>query len=186
MFAYLLRNDKVDSPQRRTSLVLPVLLIPPVILTCLAFLTLARLKTSNMRVGTSLEVTPTATIDVAGLAMAHYQQGVTYHARGQYSQAETAYHAALAADPTLAVAYNALGNLYLDLGRPSKALRMFSQAVQAEPEVAEWWRNLGVVLANEWNLMEAEAALEKAVSLDPDNPDLIDELTQVYAQLERK
>jgi tetratricopeptide (TPR) repeat protein len=171
------------SPDQRTSLGLLALLIPPVILTGLAFLTLARFNASDAPVGTPLAIAPTAVVDESSLALTHYQQGVDYHIQGQYPQAELAFKAALAVDPTLAVAYNALGNLYLDLERPSEALMMFGQAVQAEPEVAEWWRNLGVVRANQGYLTEAVAALETAVSLDPSSAAINDELTLIHAQL---
>lgn len=176
----------MDDPQRRNSLVLLVLLIPPIALTCLAFLTLSRLKTPAILADKPLEVTSTPTINPAELALAHYQRGVTYHIQKRFSQAELAYKAALAADPTSGKVYNALGNLYLDLQQPAEALQMFSLAAQTEPKVAEWWRNLGVVQANEGHLIEAAAALENAVRLDPGNLALIDELNLIYAKLGRE
>ncbi len=176
----------MDAPQPRNSLVLLVLFIPPALLTCLAFLTLAGSNSLVRLADEPLETTPTVTVDSADLALAHYQQGIAYHVQKRYSQAESAYKAALKADPTLGEVYNALGNLYLDLDRPYAALQMFSQAVHTEPEVAEWWRNLGVVQANEGYLIEAAAALEQAVSLDPGNLALRDELNLIYTKLGRE
>jgi tetratricopeptide (TPR) repeat protein len=176
----------VNPPNRRILLVFLALLLPPIILTCLAFMTLAKMKTSDLSIDIALEVTPTAAIGQPDLALTKYKEGVTYHVQGNYSQAESTYLAALEADPDSGIIYNALGILYIDTDRPAEALLMFSQAVQVEPDIAEWWRNLGVVQANQGYLDQAVFSLETAIRLDPYNQVLYSELNLIYTQLERK
>jgi len=161
------------------------LLLPPVALTLLAFLTLARVDETQMVVGAPLDATPTPAVDPLAQAQAHFETGLAQQAQGDYAAAEAAYRAALAIDPALAPVYGALGSLYVAMERPSEARAFYQQAAALEPEAAEWQRNLGVVQANLGNLDEAAAALETAVALAPADASLHYELGQVYAYLQR-
>jgi Flp pilus assembly protein TadD len=75
----------------------------------------------------------------------------------------------------------ALGSLYVAWERPSEALTFYQQAAALEPDSAEWPRNIGVLLANLGDVAGAVAALETAVTLAPNDPQLQYELGQVYA-----
>lgn len=164
-------------PNRRMALAYLALLLPPLIMTLLAFATLARVDESEIVVGEPLDATPTPPPD----PLDYFQEGMAQQEAGNFAAAETAFRAALAIDPQLAPVYNALGGLYVAQQRPSEAIPLYRQATQLEPETAEFWRNLGIVLANQGQADEGVAALETAVTLAPNNPMFHYELGQLYA-----
>jgi tetratricopeptide (TPR) repeat protein len=172
-------------PSRRMTFGYLALLLPPLVITLLAFLTLAHVDQAQMVVGTPLDATPSPTLEPLAQAQVHFETGLAQQAQGNYAAAEAAYRAALAIDPALAPVYGALGSLYAALERPSEALAFYQQAAALEPEAAEWRRSLGVVQANLGHLDEAAAALETAVALAPQDAQLHYELGQVYAYLQR-
>jgi tetratricopeptide (TPR) repeat protein len=164
-------------PNRRMTLAYLALLLPPLIMTLLAFATLARVDESEIVVGEPLDATPTPPPD----PLDYFQEGVAQQEAGNFAAAEAAYRAALEIDPQLAPVYNALGGLYVAWQRPSEAISLYRQATQLEPETGDYWRNLGIMLANQGQIDKAVAALETAVALAPDDPQLHYELGQVYA-----
>lgn len=172
-------------PNRRTTISYLMLLLPPLVLTLLAFVALAQVDEANIAVGAPLEAILTPTPEPLAQALAYFEQGTALQAQGDYPAAEQAYRAALAAEPGLAPVYDALGSLYAASDRPVDALAAYRQAVALEPEVGERWRNLGVVQANQGDLAAAAASLERAVSLVPSESSWRFELGQVYAYLGR-
>ncbi len=172
-------------PTRRMALGYLALLLPPLAITLLAFVTLARVDEAAIVVDVPLDATPTPTPDSLTGALAFFQQGIAHQERGDYSAAEVAYRSALAIDPTLAPVYNALGSLYVTWERPAEAIPFYQQATQLEPETAEFWRNLAVVQANQGQTLAGIATLETAVALAPDDPTLHYELGQLYAHAQR-
>lgn len=54
-------------------------------------------------------------------AIKHYQEGRSFHQKGNLSAAERAYKKALKINPDFVEAYNNLANAYLDRGHFSKA-----------------------------------------------------------------
>jgi len=173
-------------PDRRTALHTLLLLLPPLTLTLLAFLTLAHMDPARMVVSAPLEALATVTPEPAQRAAAWLQQGAAHQARGDYRAAEEAYRAALAVDDRLAAGYGGLGSLYVAMARPDDAVAMYRRAIALTPETAEWWRNLGVVQANQGELAAAAAALERAVALAGDQAAWHFELGQVYAATQRQ
>jgi tetratricopeptide (TPR) repeat protein len=172
-------------PNRRTALSYLALLLPPLIITLLAFATLSGLDEADMEVGIPLDAALAPTPDPLAEALAFFQEGVAQQEAGNYAAAEAAYRSALAVEPALAPVYNALGSLYVAWQRPSEAIPMYQQATQLEPETAEFWRNLGIVQANQGQTEAGIAALETAVALTPDDPMLHFELGQLYAYEQR-
>lgn len=168
-------------PNRRAAASHLALLLPPLVMTVLAFITLARVDSADLAVGTPLDATPVVTPDALAQAQDHFETGLAHQARGNFAAAEQAYRAALAIDPSLAPVHNALGGLYVTRNQPAAALEFYRQAVALDPATAEWQRNLGVVQANLGDLAAAVAALETATRLDPDNAGLFYELGQIYA-----
>lgn len=168
-------------PNRRTALAYLALLLPPLIMTLLAFVTLARVDKTEIVGGEPLDATPTPPPD----PLSYFQEGVAQQAAGHFAAAEQAYRAALAIDPTLAPVHNALGSLYVAWQRPLEAIPYYRQATQLEPETAEFWRNLGIVLANQGQIDAGIMALETAVVRAPDDPMLHYELGQLYAYVQR-
>lgn len=172
-------------PSRRMALAYLALLLPPLLLTLLAFAALATVNEAEMVVGAPLEAMPTATASPLTQALALFQQGIAQQEGGDHAAALASYQAALAIDPRLAPVHGALGSLYVALGEPQSAIASYRQAARLEPNKAEWPRSLGVVLANQGQLAEGMAALEQAVALAPDDPMLHYELGQVYAFVAR-
>lgn len=172
-------------PSRRLALGYLALLLPPLVITLLAFATLARVETADMVVGVPLDATPVPTLPPLAQAQALFEEGLAQQAQGNFAAAEEAYLAALAIDATLAPVHGALGSLHVAWGQPSEAIAYYQQAAFLEPQAAEWQRSLGVVQANLGNLSEAVAALETAVSLSPDDAMLLYELGQLYAYEQR-
>lgn len=170
---------------RRLALGYLALLLPPLALTLLAFISLATVDEAEMVVGTPLDATPVPTPVPQAQVQAYFAEGMAWQEQGDFAAAAQAYQAALAIDPTLAPVYGALGSLYVAWARPLEAAAFYQQAAELEPDVAEWPRNLGVVQANLGQMAAAAAALETAVALAADDPQLHYELGQVYAYMQR-
>lgn len=172
-------------PNRRTALTYLALLLPPLIITLLAFVTLATVDETAMAVGAPLDAMPSPTPEPLAQALVHFQEGIAQQEAGDYAAALASYQAALAIDPALAPVYGGLGSLYVALEQPQPAIASYREAARLEPDKAEWQRSLGVVLANQGQMAEGVAALERAAGLAPDDPMLHYELGQVYAFVAR-
>lgn len=172
-------------PSKRLALGYLALLLPPLVLTLLAFGTLAQVETADMVVGVPLDATPVPTVPPLAQAQALFEEGLAQQEQGNFAAAEEAYLAALAIDATLAPVHGALGSLHVAWGQPAEAIGYYQQAAVLEPQAAEWQRSLGVVQANLGNVAAAIEALETAVSLSPEDAMLLYELGQLYAYEQR-
>jgi len=86
---------------------------------------------------------------------------------GEFDQAEKAFQAVFAADPTFASSHNGLGWARLMRGDPAGALAKFDEAVRLDATVALSHNNRGVALRDLGRLDEAVAAYKEAARLDP-------------------
>lgn len=168
-------------PNRRTALAYLTLLVPPLLITVLAFGMLATLDETAIAVGTPLNATATPIVD----PLLHLQEGITQQKAGNYAAALSFYQAALAIDSQLAPVHGALGSLYVAMEQPQSAIASYREAVRLEPDRAEWQHSLGVVLANQGQVAEGLTLLEAAAILAPDDALLHYELGEVYAYLAR-
>ncbi|MFT6582413.1 MAG: tetratricopeptide (TPR) repeat protein [Alphaproteobacteria bacterium] len=75
-------------------------------------------------------------------------------------------------DPKDALALNGLGAVYLRLGRENDAENALTHALDNAPDHAPAWSNLGNLRQDQRRLEEAFDAHDKAVALEPDNPEL--------------
>jgi tetratricopeptide (TPR) repeat protein len=94
--------------------------------------------------------------------------------------AEKNIKAALALDPDNDYTLFVLGRLRLAQGKFDEALEALSRAAQINPEDAEIQNNLGVALSEKGLRVPAEAALRKAVQIDPGCADAHANLAFVY------
>jgi Tfp pilus assembly protein PilF len=78
---------------------------------------------------------------------------------------------ALALDPDLAEAHNALGEMLAGSGDLSRGESEFRKALSVEPDLAGALGNLGHVLAASGNVAEAAWYFERAVRRDPNDAD---------------
>jgi tetratricopeptide (TPR) repeat protein len=106
-----------------------------------------------------------------GHAVALLQAGLARHQAGQLAEAETAYRAALAADPALADALHLLGIVALQRGRSAEALGLIDRAVALQPGNAAFFTNRGLVLGNLGRTAEALDSYDRALALQPGVPE---------------
>jgi spermidine synthase len=96
-----------------------------------------------------------------------------YHGAGLDAAAIVVLEDALARDPGLAPAWNALGRRYVALDRPEEAGAAFRAAVERDckgPGAASARNNLGAMLLQAGDLDGAERLLWEALDADPDLP----------------
>ncbi|MEL6341609.1 MAG: tetratricopeptide repeat protein [Myxococcota bacterium] len=84
------------------------------------------------------------------------------------------------------MAWNNQGQAMFLLGRYADAAKSFEKATQLEPKTAFFWSNLGASYMEMGDLQAAEATLlNKALPLDPGNPDAVLNLAGVYLKAGR-
>lgn len=92
---------------------------------------------------------------------------VDRHRQGNFTEAETFYRAALAADPRSGDALNLLGVLCLQTGRADEAVILSQAATETDGAAADFHDNHGSALAAVGRVGEAAAAHLRAVRLNP-------------------
>jgi tetratricopeptide (TPR) repeat protein len=104
---------------------------------------------------------------------AHYQLGLVYQKRRQYTEAIARFEKAIAIDPTEVDAQFQLGRIAREQGRFEDAIRYLKAAAALDDKLSssEVWRELGAAYVGESKFVEAEAALKKYTdrrSYDPE------------------
>src|SRR2546421_4230915 len=89
------------------------------------------------------------------------------HRAGRLGEAEDAYQKILERLPLSHDALHGCGLIAQDSGKHERAVELISQAIAIRPEVAGYHANLGLALKELGKLSEAEAALRKALEIDP-------------------
>ena len=107
------------------------------------------------------------------------QTALALHRAGHVSQAEAAYAALLAVNPSDPMATHYLGLAAHQNGNRSRALALIRRSVELSPRVADFHCNLGVVLRDMGELEQAAAALCEAVKLRPRYPEALSNLGDV-------
>jgi len=97
---------------------------------------------------------------------AYYDIGVIYQQRGDGTDAESAYHRALLADPGYRPALFNLAIL-LTSADPNQAIGLYRQLLQINTNDANVNFNLGLLLISQNQPVEGHADLQKALRLDP-------------------
>lgn len=100
-------------------------------------------------------------------ARAYYDLGRYYLGQRRLAQAESAFRRAIELDDRQLDAYNALGALYAERGELERALGMFSKVTATAPDAAYLHNNLGYALLLLGRHDEAEAAIRRALTLEP-------------------
>jgi len=120
-------------------------------------------------------------------ADAHYQLGLIYQKRRQYSEAISRFERAVAIDPAEADAHLQLGRIALEQQRWEDAIRHCQNAAAQDDKVSssEVWRDLGSAYLGAGRVPEAAAALEKYVSRRPYDPEGTFRLGKALASLNR-
>lgn len=99
-------------------------------------------------------------------AKAQYELGRYYHGQLRYGRAIEAYRRALAMDPGMVDAMNAMGAAYAESGNPALAREQFEAALKLQPESVYTYNNLGFVNYLAGDYPAAVAAYKQALRLD--------------------
>jgi tetratricopeptide (TPR) repeat protein len=104
---------------------------------------------------------------------AWYSLGRAYYTVARLDEAHKAFHSVLDLDPNNVKAENNLGLIYESSGEPTAAIEAYRLAIQWQAgslqQSEQPYVNLGNILMQQGQMKEAMAALEKAVTLAPDN-----------------
>lgn len=118
--------------------------------------------------------------DIDGLLIGHRLM-----AAGEYDLALRAYLRAAGQQGLNVDTLSALGSANLKLGRLNQAERLLRRAVEEEPDFAAAWNNLGVILMEKGDVVEAAQVFRRAFATDNGNSDEIrDNLRLALANLE--
>lgn len=99
-------------------------------------------------------------------AKAQYALGRYYHGQLRYERAIEAYRRALAMDPGMVDAMNAMGAAYAESGNLALAREQFEAALKLQPESVYTYNNLGFVNYLSGDYPAAVAAYKQALRLD--------------------
>lgn len=114
-------------------------------------------------------------------AKANYHVGFLQEKLDQPEQADRAYRAAIAADPSYSLAFVALGNMYIDYGFSEVAEQVLAKGTSVNNTDAAMWNGLGRAMLNMERGKEAIEAYKKAKAIDPAMPDVLFGLGMAYA-----
>ncbi len=114
--------------------------------------------------------------------------GTAYFYLGRYEEAKQAYRAAIGLSPHDNILYRNLGDAYLRVGKAREAGEQYEQAgkllqsrLAINPDDAESLGDLAICHAKLGNHQEAIDTVERAVTLEPRNTDLMYQRAVVYA-----
>ena len=109
---------------------------------------------------------PTLMHDLAVAARDAAPEAAGRLAESLRDEASRAEQAALAIDPTSAVAANGRGLLAIDAGKPADAAHAFERAAAIDPNNASYWTNLGNARRASGDRAGAEQAYRRALGVD--------------------
>ena len=95
------------------------------------------------------------------------ERAAQQHTAGDLAAAELSYHNVLALDAEQAMALAGIGAIAGQRGKSTRAVQYLARACQLEPAVAIFQHNHGEALRQLGQLPQAEAALRRAVELEP-------------------
>jgi len=130
---------------------------------------------------TALDEVKLAIVANPNLAQAYNMRGLIYGSMGEEKLAEESFQRALQLDPRDGDTMQNYGYFLCQKQRPDEATAMFDRAL-ALPRYANAPRTLmtkGVCQANAGQLVEAEASLSRAYGLEPTNPSIAANLSDV-------
>ncbi len=108
-----------------------------------------------------------------------------YHSRGENEKAENLFRAVVAEHPEVYDAAYSLGLLLVERGKHREALDYLERAAKGMPGRSRVQYNLGLLLQVLQRDPEAEAALQKALGLEPINMDYLYALADFYIKRNR-
>ena len=121
-------------------------------------------------------------------ADAHYQLGLIYQKRRQYTEAVARFRRALEIDPTLADAHYQLGRIAIEQERYADANHHMQETAALDDKFAlsDVWRDLGAAYFGAGRIEDAETVLAKYIGRRPYDPEGLCRYGKTLARLERK
>ena len=104
------------------------------------------------------------------LGRAHLAAGMALWRAGRPQDALGAFERAVRYDPVTLDPHLWMGSILLELGRPGEAMSHFSYAASRNPTLADAFVGIGLVHVQRREWDDADAALQRAERLGPDNP----------------
>jgi len=119
--------------------------------------------------------------------MVWYTYGVILSGSGRFKEAEVALNRALKIDADQPNVYAAFGSLYDTEGKYDIAVKYYENSLSTDPENMTVLNNLAYIYSERFpeRIDRAIELAQKAVSLSPDNPDIIDTLGWAYFRKNR-
>jgi tetratricopeptide (TPR) repeat protein len=109
--------------------------------------------------------------------------GYLYWKAHQNDQAKAEFETELGIDPGNAQALAYLGDVELRLNNPEKALMLLQKAVQQKSDIRIAYADIGAIYMDQKQYEEALTAFQRAVKLDPEQPDMHFRLGNLYRQM---
>lgn len=113
-------------------------------------------------------------------------QGLAAIEKQDYAAAEAAFRSALEADVFYPAAHNNLGLALLEQGRIYESAWEFQYAAKLMPKSAQPRHNLGTLMERVGHLDEAEKFYSEALSIEPENVEIMGHLARVYLKADRR
>jgi len=110
---------------------------------------------------------------------------MAYNQTGENGKAEALLREVLAANPEMYETAYSLGLLLVEMKKPDQAVQYLRIAADGLGNRPRIWYNLGLLQASLGQDNKAEAALLKAMELEPDNPDYLFALADFYLKRKR-
>jgi len=113
----------------------------------------------------------------------HFGLGFLYWKSHQYDEAKREFENELSLDSGHAQSLAYLGDIEMKRNNPEAALALLGQATKLRDDIRIAYLDLGTILAQQKHYDEAVAALQRAVKLDPAQPDAHYRLAHVYQEM---
>jgi tetratricopeptide (TPR) repeat protein len=139
-----------------------------------------RLLMDTDRYDEAIQVVQTGMVGTAAIVPLQLRLGALEMVKGHYAAARDAFHAALAADPELDVAYVGLAQTYAREANDTEAIHILEPVREKRPGhyLLEYY--FGLLASRLGREQEAIAALQSAARLAPESPDPFFELGKLY------
>ena len=122
----------------------------------------------------------------ADYGVVHFYLGVLYDETNNKAAASIEFRKAIALYPDFADAYNYLGYMLVESdGNLDEAIDLIKRALKIDPENGAYIDSLGWAYFKKGMVVEALRELERAVELEPDEPEIKEHLDTVRRKLNR-
>lgn len=112
-----------------------------------------------------------------------YEAGIALLQSGDPAGAREKFNAALAIDPTFALAHNGIGLSYSNVGQFDAALESYDSAIRVDPNFSSPYVNRSFIQQKRGDIQGAMDSLHYAIKLQPDNPTAHNNLGSILTEL---